>query len=335
MTHPNKYFFRLYIPAFLFSTIATELVNRSFKLAEIKNTLLATYPSFFASFLEFSSYLLLSFSFFIIGCLFTDTLPKLWEKSPINIYVERLNNHSKIFNRILYTLIILSILFTITYPFLGVISNSYKEYFSLGDTLESISSGIFLAILFFLLREKFFGYPDLNDQWYLKSVTEESAYNPYKGMELHHQLFLVQDKSKIKGTAEKYYEDSSVGKEGAHVLHYSAENRRRAYIEGTIQKNYFSPDILILHAIELGEKRQSTIYCRIELKRKFIIGDYDFSRKGLFYSMVSSQKGYVVLSKKKFDMKAHLIDKKFLKKEEKIDRKSFFLKFFKFIRDIK
>ncbi|MFT4060578.1 MAG: hypothetical protein QM652_13665 [Legionella sp.] len=335
MSHPNKYLFRLYLPAFLFSIAATELVNRSLKLVEIKKSLLAIYPSWFSYLLDWGSYLFLSFGFFIMGCLFTDTLPKLWEKPPIKSYVERLNNHSMIFERIFYIFMVLLIIFGVVYPFLSVISNSYKSNFSLGDTFESIYSGIFLAILFFLLRERFFGYPDLNNQWYLKSVTQESAYNPYKGMELHHQLFLVQDKSQIKGTAEKYYEDSSIGQKGTHVLHYSAGNRRRAYIEGTIQKNYFSPDILILHAIEHGEKRQSTIYCRIELKRKFLIGDYDFSRKGLFYSMVSSQKGYVVLSKEKFAMKVHSVDKKFLKKEVKEDGKSFYLKFLKFIREMK
>lgn len=307
----NKYFFRIYFPAFLFSTLSTELVNKSLKLAEIKKKLLETYPSWFAYLLDWSIYLFLVFAFFVIGCLFADALPKLWENSPINKYVGALSDHSIIFHRAFYILILLLGVFAMSYPFLDLISKSYIDNFSLGDTSESILSGIFLAILFFLLREKVFGYPDLNNQWYLKSVTQKSAYNPYKGMELHHQLFLVQDKSQIKGTAEKYYEDSSVGKRGDHILHYSAGDRRRAYIEGTIQKNYFGPDILILHAIEEGENRQSTIYCRIELKRKFLIGDYNFSKKGTFYSMVSSQEGYVILSKKKFDMKEHCIEEKF------------------------
>lgn len=332
MASQNKLFFRVYILAFLFSTAATEIVNRLFASTEIKKSVLETYPNWLALLLDYGAYIFVSFLFFYIGCLFADELPKLWENSSINKYVEALNNHPEIFHRTFYILISLLIVFVVVYPFFNIISNSYESNFSLGDTLESVFSGIFLAILFFLLREKVFGYPDLNDQWYLKSVTNKSAYNPYKGMELHHQLFLVQDKSQIKGTAEKYYEDSSFGKKGDHILHYSAGNRRRAYIEGTIQKNYFGPDILILHAIEDGEKRQSTIYCRIELKRKWLIGDYDFSREGLFYSMVSSQEGYVVLSKEKFIMKDPCIDKKFLKKEVKTDKKSSYLKLLTLLR---
>lgn len=332
MTSQKRYFFRVYIPAFLFSTLLTKLVDKSLTLAEIKKTLSVIYPNWFAYLLDSAIYVFLSFAFFLLGCLFADALPKLWEKSPINKHVGSLNTHSIVFDRVFYIALFMLGVFAVFYPFLDLISKSYNDNFSLGDTLESVFSGIFLAILFFLLREKVFGYPDLNDQWYLKSVTEKSAYNPYKGMELHHQLFLVQDKSQIKGTAEKYYEDSSIGKKGDHILHYSAGNRRRAYIEGTIQKNYFGPDILILHAIEEGEKRQSTIYCRIELKRKWLIGDYDFSRNGLFYSMVSSQEGYVILSKEKFTMKDPCIDEKFLKKEVKTDKKSSYLKFLTLIR---
>lgn len=332
MTSQKRYFFRIYIPAFLFSMLLTKLVDKSLTFAEIKKTLLVTYPIWFAYLLDSAIYIFLSFSFFILGCLFAEALPKLWEKSPINKHVGALNTHSIFFERLVYATLFILGCFAVFYPFLDVISDSYNVNFSLGDALESIFSGIFLAVLFFLLREKVFGYPDLNNQWFLKSVTEKSAFNPYKGMELHHQLFLVQDKSQIKGTAEKYYEDSSIGKKGNHILHYSAGNRRRAYIEGTIQKNYFGPDILILHAIEEGEKRQSTIYCRIELKRKWLIGDYDFSKKGQFYSMVSSQEGYVVLSKTIFERKKHSIDEKFLKKEIKTNKKSFYVKLLTFIR---
>lgn len=335
MTSQKRYFFRRYICALLFSMFLTKLVDKSLTFTEIKKTLLVAYPNWFACLLDSFIYVSLSFSFFILGCFFVKTLSKLWEKSQTNKHVEALNVHSIVFQKLVYITLFILVCFAVFYPFLDLISQSYEHNFSLGDALESVFSGIFLAVLFFLLREKIFGYPDLNDQWYLKSVTEKSAYNPYKGMELHHQLFLVQDKSKIKGTAEKYYEDSSIGKKGDHILHYSAGNRRRAYIEGTIQKNYFGPDILILHAIEEGEKRQSTIYCRIELKRKWLIGDYDFSKKGQFYSMVSSQEGYVVLSKTIFERKEHSIDEKFLQKKIKINEKPLHLKLLTFIRAIK
>jgi hypothetical protein len=335
MNLKQPYFFRLYVPALIFSVVTTEFVERLFETVKINETLSTIYPSWFSYLLYLSFLSIILFVFVIIGCLFSNILPSLWEKSRLNKHIGNLNNYSVVLQRIFYIFMFLVFIFALFYPFSDVIIKSYDANFSLGDSLESILSGIVLALLFFLLREKCFAYPDLNNQWYLKSITEESSYNDYKDMELHHQLFLVQDKSQIKGTAEKYYEDSSIGKKGTHIIHYSAQHRRRAYIEGTIQKNYFGPDILILHAIENGEKRQSTIYCRIEIKRQFIIGPYNFSKKGLFYSMVSNQKGYVVLSKEKFEMKDACIDPKILKKLKKNDPKNndnFFLNFLKFVR---
>ncbi len=307
---PKKYFFRIYLPAFLFSSICTEVLDRIFNLARIKENIIKIYPNWVGFIMEKTTYIFLSLTLFILGCIFMDKLPSLWEKSSLN----KINNIDKDFiaiKRFLFILLFSFLSYLLIYPFTESIIKSWDVNFSLGDTLEGIISGVFLALAFFFLREKVFGYPDLNDKWYLMSVTEETVYNPFKNMILHHELFLVQDKSQIKGTAEKYYEDSSVGKGGDHVIHYIAKHRRRANIEGTIQKNYFGPDILILHAVENGEVRQSTIYCRIELKRKYLIGQYDFSRKGTFYSMVSGQKGYVILSKQRFQTRPACIDPKF------------------------
>ena len=56
---------------------------------------------------------------------------------------------------------------------------------------------------------------------------------------------------------------------------------------------------MILHATEYGEKRQSTIYCRFEIKKKYLFFSDRMAEKfeGDFYSMVADQKGIVCLSK--------------------------------------
>ena len=149
MTSQKRYFFRVYIPAFLFSTLLTKLVDKSLTLAEIKKTLSVIYPNWFAYLLDSAIYVFLSFAFFLLGCLFADALPKLWEKSPINKHVGSLNTHSIVFDRVFYIALFMLGVFAVFYPFLDLISKSYNDNFSLGDTLESVFSGIFLAILFF------------------------------------------------------------------------------------------------------------------------------------------------------------------------------------------
>ena len=177
--------------------------------------------------------------------------------------------------------------------------------FAMGDIWEAVIAAIAIAIIFFLCREKIFGLPDLSGYWYLKSITEESNYHPYLKMELHHNLFLRLEDKNIRGSSEKVYENSSYGMRNTHekhVLTYTGKYRARAKIEGSIQKNIFGPDILTLHAIEYGERRQSTICCRFELKKKYIIfnNNFDNGFQGDFFSMVADQKGKCSLSQEPF-----------------------------------
>lgn len=179
------------------------------------------------------------------------------------------------------------------------------EGFALGNVLEAILAAIIIAILFFWIRERVFGVPDFSGQWFLKSVTNTTVYRPYEKMELQHNLFLRLEGNNIRGASEKIYENSSYGKRKTHLRHlleYTGKNRARASIEGSIQKNIFGADILTLHATEYGEKRQSTIYCRFELKKKYIfLSDRMATRfEGDFFSMVADQRGTVSLSKTAF-----------------------------------
>lgn len=177
--------------------------------------------------------------------------------------------------------------------------------FAFGDIWEAVFAAIIIAIIFFWIREKIFGIPDFSGKWYLKSVTETTSYNPYQKMELQHFLFLRLEGNNIRGASEKAYENSSYGKRmthSRHILKYTGTHRARAQIEGSIQKSIFGSDILTLHATEYGERRQSTIYCRFELKKHcFFVSQRKATMfEGEFYSMVADQRGKVFLSKEPF-----------------------------------
>ena len=76
------------------------------------------------------------------------------------------------------------------------------------------------------------------------------------------------------------------------------------------KKIFLAPDILTLHATEYGERRQSTIYCRFELTKKFgLFGSYN-NIEGDFYSMVADQKGKVWLSNQAFAQSTPQVIKK-------------------------
>lgn len=174
--------------------------------------------------------------------------------------------------------------------------------------LGNVLGGIILAVLFFILKEKVFHTGSLRGRWYIKLTTTESSYNPYKQMILHHVLFLNFIDSQITGTSEKIYEDSSIGKKRDHIIHYQGVHRTRTQLDGSIEKNYLGSHIISLHAVESGEKRTSTVFYTINVRRRFwCFGEYKFS-DGQFYSMIADQKGEFEISREFFAQKDAKID---------------------------
>lgn len=145
--------------------------------------------------------------------------------------------------------------------------------------IASLISGPILALLFFLLKEKCFGIPDITGKWYFEMKTVNSEYNPYKGMTLRYIAVIWREGNKISGTVEKIYENSSTGER-----EYVGVNRSRGHLDGYYELNYFTKDKIYIHIEEQGKGRESTNY--FELIR---INESSFS--GAFNSFVANQDG--------------------------------------------
>lgn len=159
----------------------------------------------------------------------------------------------------------------------------------LADIITTLVGGISLAFLFFLAREKLFPIPNISGKWYLETKVINTAYIPYKGMVLRFVIMIWNEGNKIKGSAEKTYEDSST--EGEHEI--TGKNRTRSIIEGYIEKNYFSKDKIYLHIIENGQERESTSFYDLFLKS-------DSKMIGTFNSMIADQNGEAICRKEPF-----------------------------------
>ncbi|MGR5154690.1 hypothetical protein [Photobacterium swingsii] len=159
----------------------------------------------------------------------------------------------------------------------------------LWNVLATVIGGCILTFLFFLIREKCFPLPDVNGMWHLKNITENSAYNPYKGMTLGYTVILWCDGNKVSGTTEKVYECSVNGER-----EFIGTNRCRGVVEGFIQKNYFSKDKIVLHIVEDGFGRESTYSYELDVYKK------TNTLEGRFSTMVADQDGYTTWSREKF-----------------------------------
>jgi len=145
--------------------------------------------------------------------------------------------------------------------------------------LATILGGLVLAIILFYVREKWFPLPDISGEWAFSTKTIETSYNPYKGMILTYKAILLCEGSSIAGTSEKICENSLAGEK-----FYTGMDRIRGEISGSIEKKYFSKDRIRIHIIEHGEKRDSTCYHDLKIKKQH-------SMTGQFHSTAADSKG--------------------------------------------
>jgi len=89
---------------------------------------------------------------------------------------------------------------TISIPTLSLIDVQVM----LANALGIIIGGVFLTVLYFALGQKILRPPRLSGVWVLESVISQTKYNPFKGMVLRYKVLLLQDGTKLHGTAEKF-----------------------------------------------------------------------------------------------------------------------------------
>ncbi len=163
---------------------------------------------------------------------------------------------------------------------------NFDSFFS--DVIATVLGGIILAVLFFWSREKLFSLSNITGQWYFEVQTTKTVNNPYMGMKLRYVAILWQEGPHIKGTTEKIYEISSTGER-----EYIGEARTRGYVEGFLEKKYFSEDRLALHIIEDGKNRESTNFHDVLIQS-------NKRMTGVFSSMIADQEGDVIWQRNRF-----------------------------------
>lgn len=158
----------------------------------------------------------------------------------------------------------------------------------LANVLATVIGGCILTFLLFLIREKFSLLPDINGMWHLKNITENTVYNPYKGMTLGYTAMLWCEGNRVSGTIEKIYENSVNGERA-----FVGKNRCRGVVDGYIQKSYYAKDKIVLHVVEDGFGRESTYSYELKFHKK------SNTLEGKFSTMVADQDGYTTWSRGK------------------------------------
>lgn len=147
--------------------------------------------------------------------------------------------------------------------------------------VATVLGGVVLTLLLFLVKEKLLPIVDISGRWYFTTTTVNTAYNPYRDMQLEYVAVIYREGNKIFGTTEKIYEISSTGER-----EYIEEDRKRSTLEGSIERYYLKKSKIVLHSLEREFSRESTSFHELLIQN-------EEKMEGYFTSMIADQSGEV------------------------------------------
>ena len=141
-------------------------------------------------------------------------------------------------------------------------SSKVREFINyLGmETAAAICTIVVLAMAFMIFNDYISPPPNLGGRWMFTTQIKDTSYNPYKDMQITYQALIVQDDLQLRGTGEKLSAQSI----NFELEQYVGKARTNISIEGSIKRNYFSRDELVIHYTEDGGKRISSTLHQLE-----------------------------------------------------------------------
>ncbi len=169
--------------------------------------------------------------------------------------------------------------------------NKVHSFGMLSSNYGSLIAALIAAMILFVIRESINRADNYSGTFYIKKTVEETAYNPYRGMDHFYTFVIYSDGHVISGTSEKTGEISAKG-----AIEYIGSDRTRGIISGVVERNYIRSSVMNIHITEHGS-REYTTYMSIKVAR------YRLTQRpliGRFYSTAANVKGVVLCGREEF-----------------------------------
>lgn len=156
----------------------------------------------------------------------------------------------------------------------------------------SLVTTLLAALVLFSIKEFFNKASNYSGVFYTKSTVVSTAYNPYKQMQTFHTLILFSDGYQVSGTCEKTGDIDS-----NRSYEFEGAGKVRGVVSGSIERNYIRNSVLNIHIVEQGNKRESTTFMSIKIRR-YNLRKLPFG--GNFYTTAANTKGSVLCGRDSF-----------------------------------
>src|SRR5665213_1608211 len=159
---------------------------------------------------------------------------------------------------------------------------NFGSFFS--DFCAALTSGVVLALLFFLFREWWHPLPSLTGHWYFETEVITSTNPDYLNLRLKYEATLWQAGPSVKGSAEKIFEHNS-----REAFEYDNAKRTRGDLEGYIDRFYLRRNRIVLHLGEKGRLRDSSSILDLHIEKADLVGTLQSTAAGTFAKVTWSR----------------------------------------------
>ena len=128
-----------------------------------------------------------------------------------------------------------------------------------GQVVGAFVTTVSLSLGYMIFNDYVAPPPDLSGNWKFTVVYEETARSTFQDLRVTYQVLLVQEGLKLSGHGEKLSDRGPT----QDAVDYTGNRRTNIRIRGTVARNYFSPDTLLLHYEEMGRQRVSATIHRL------------------------------------------------------------------------
>ena len=138
-----------------------------------------------------------------------------------------------------------------------------------GQVVRAFVTTVSLSVGFMIFNDYIAPPPDLSGNWKFTVVYEDTSLGEFKDLQLTYQVLLIQEALNLSGHGEKLSDRGPT----QDAVNYTGDRRTNIRIRGTVTRNYFSSDTLLIHYNEKGRRRNSaTIHRLVRCGREALCG---------------------------------------------------------------
>lgn len=128
-----------------------------------------------------------------------------------------------------------------------------------GHVARAFVTTVALSVGFMIFNDYVAPPPDFSGNWKFTVVYKDTSLDKFRDLQVTYRVLLIQEGMSLSGHGEKLSDRSPT----QDAVDYTGDRRTHIRIGGSVTRNFFSSDALLIHYSEKGRRRDSATIHRL------------------------------------------------------------------------